>query len=69
MDLVQKLEAGVDSAVDWCNELQQRFGKVRGDVRVSQRRSQTDRVRRLRQVAIGGDAQTFLFDAPPDAGQ
>src|SRR5579862_4565925 len=44
------------------HELDERFGIVRRDVLVGERRAQQRRVRRLRDAAGGIDAQRFLLD-------
>ncbi len=45
------------------HQLDQRLGIVRGDVVVRERGAERGGMRRLRDVAVGRDAQGFLFDA------
>ena len=58
--VLQQLPAGAEGRRD---ELDQRLGIVRGDVLVGERGAQRARMRRLRDAAVGRDAQRFLFDA------
>src|SRR5690606_34372554 len=44
------------------DELQQRLGIVRGDVRMRQRRTEAFRMRRERQAAVRIDTQAFLLE-------
>ena len=40
-----------------CNELEQRFGKIRSDEMIGERGTQAPRMRRLRQVTVIGNTQ------------
>ncbi|MCY1293713.1 hypothetical protein D9M70_429810 [compost metagenome] len=51
------------------DELQQRFGIVRGDLRMGQRRAQGGGVWRQRQLAIAVDPQAFTLDAVQAASE
>ena len=60
--LLQLLQAGFHALVHTGDQLQLGFAVVRGDMRVGQRRAQSDRVRRKRQRARRQYAQTFFFN-------
>ena len=45
------------------HHFEQRLGVIRGDARMGQRRAERGGVPRLRDAAVDGDAQAFLFQA------
>ena len=69
VQLLEKFQRLVQLGAGRGDEFQQGFGIVRGDIGVCQGGAQCCRVRRLRQGAIGGNAQAFFFDAAADTRQ
>ena len=62
MNVFQCGKRGFHVRGDRCDELQQRFRVVRGDISVRQRRAKTFRMAGLCEPAAVGDAKAFLFD-------
>lgn len=61
MDVIQAFECIGRVWQRWGNELDQRFGVIRGDLFVGQRRAERFRVRRLCQPTLNGYAQAFAL--------
>ena len=68
MDVFQHLKTAIDGWVLGCDELKQRFGKVRCDVGVGQRRAERLGMRTPGNAPLTRNAQTFLFDAAANRG-
>ncbi len=69
VDVAQVLQQLPGLAERRRDQLDQRLGKIRGDVLVGERCPESRRVRRLHDVAGGRDAQRLLLDALAAAAQ
>ena len=69
VQILKKLDRLLQVGAGRGDEFQQRFGIVRGDIRMGQRRAQFPGVRSVRQQALVGDPQAFLLDATANVSQ
>ena len=69
VNVAQELQRMCRVRAGWCDEFDQRLGVVGGDPRVREFGAQRARMGRLRQMAVGVDAQAFLLITALDAAQ